>query len=263
MHESPLPEWRGAFVRNGWYIVSSMRYALLAILIINICSLACRGVSAAGNGEPCSVSSRYVIRSMGMDIGTVNARMSGTPVDNDLRADVDVNVGVLFFDFSLKSTESTCIRAGKMVRYNKIIVTGGNHREIAGELVGGMLTVVVRDGEKEECKRFSATNFDATTMEYPEVTLAPGEVRRMRVLDLENSEVVEREYRYVAEEHAEIDGRPSRIIVADFVDKNAECRRWTAIINGLPIVIRQEGKEKTGLFNPAYSVQRMKAAVGF
>lgn len=82
-----------------------------------------------------------------------------------------------------------------------------------------------------------------TKLTNPELTLAPGEVRMMRVLDLENFEVVERVYRHVAEERAEIDGRVSGVIVADFADENAECRRWTAIINGLPVVIRQEGKE--------------------
>ena len=83
----------------------------------------------------------------------------------------------------------------------------------------------------------------------------------MRVLDLENSEVVIRVYRYVAEEQAEIDGRVIRIIVADFADKNSECRRWTAIINGLPGVRLQDGKEKTGLFNPSYSVRQTKVTV--
>jgi len=51
--------------------------------------------------------------------------------------------------------------------------------------------------------------------------------------------------------------------VADFADENGECRRWTAIINGLPVVIRQEGKEKTGLFNPAYAVRQTKVTVDF
>jgi hypothetical protein len=98
-------------------------------------------------------------------------------------------------------------------------------------------------------------------MEYPETELAPGEVRRMRILDLENTEVVDREYRYVSEEQAEIDGRVTRIIVSDFNDKNSEARRWTAIINGLPVVVRQAGKEKTGLFNPSYSVRQTNATV--
>jgi len=187
--------------------------------------------------------------------------MSGSATDNDLRADVDVNVGFLFFSFSLKSTETTSIRGGKVIRYRKTIDTGGDLRQITGEFDGGMFTIVVRDGEKAERKVFSSMNYDVTNMEYPEVTLAPGEVRRMLVLDLENSEVVDRVYRYVAEEQTEIDGRVIRIIVADFADKNSECRRWTAIIEELPVVWRQDGKEKTGLFNPSYSVRQTKVAV--
>ncbi|MRR57549.1 MAG: hypothetical protein EG824_04975 [Deltaproteobacteria bacterium] len=205
--------------------------------------------------------SSYVIRSLGSDIGTVSARMSGTPDDNDFCADVAVQVGVWIFDFSLKSSETTSIRAGRVVRYHKTIELGSKRREITGELDGGTLLLVVRDGDKVERKAFPIMSYDATNMEYPELTLAPGEVRKMRVLDLENSEIVERVYRYVAEERAELDGRSSRVIVADFVDENAECRRWTAIINGLPVVIRQEGKEKTGLFNPAYAVRQTKVAV--
>ena len=239
-----------------------MKLALFTMLIVILWSFDCRSTSAVEKGDGCTVSSSYVIRSLGSTIGTVRAKMSGTATDNDLRADVDVNVGFLFFSFSLKSTETTSIRGGKVIRYRKTIDSGGDHREITGELDGGMFTMVVRDGQNAERKVVSAMIYDVTNMEYPEVTLVPGEVRRMRVLDLENSEVVNRVYRYVAEEQAEIDGRVIRIIVADFADKNSECRRWTAIINGLPGVRRQDGKEKTGLFNPSYSFRQTKVAVG-
>jgi hypothetical protein len=238
-----------------------MKWTLFSLLIVLIGTLDCRTAAAVETGRNCAIVSRYAIRSLGTGIGTVNAKMSGTATDNDLRADVDVNVRLLFFGFSLKSTETTSIRDGKVVLYSKTIDTGGDHREITGERDGEMFTIVVRDGEKVERKVFSTTGYQATNMEYPEVALAPGEVRKMRVLDLENSEVVDREYRYVAEEQAEIDGRAARIIVSDFTDKNSECRRWTAVINGLPVVVRQEGKEKTGLFNPSYSVRQTKADI--
>jgi hypothetical protein len=232
------------------------------MLMVLLCSVHCRSTFAIEKEDGGTVLSSYGIRSVGANIGTVSAKMSGTATDNDLRADVDVNVGFLFFKFSLKSTETTSIRGGKMVRYRKTIDTGGDHREITGELDGGMVTILIRDGEKLERKVFSAKMYEATNMEYPEVTLAPGDVRKMKVLDLENAEVVDRVYRYVAEEQAMIDGRVIRIIVADFTDKNSECRRWTAIIEGLPVVRRQDGKEKTGLFNPSYSVRQTKVAVG-
>jgi len=239
-----------------------MKKPLVSILVIFICFH--NGLGACGSEkETCSaVSSNYVIRSLGSDIGTVLAKTSGTTADNDFRADVDVNVSFLFFRFSLRSTETTCIRGGKVLRYRKTIDTGGNHREITGELEGDMFAMVVRDGDKTERKAFPAKIYEATNMEYPELTLVPGEVRTMRVLDLENSEVVDRSYRYVTEEQTEIDGRVTRVIVADFADKNSECRRWTAVVNGIPVVRRQAGKEKTGLFNPSYSVQQTKVSVG-
>jgi len=238
-----------------------MKLALFTILIVILCSFDCRSTSAVEKGDSCEVSSSYVIRSLGSNIGTVSAKMSGSATDNDLRADVDVNVGFLFFRFSLKSTETTSIRGGKVIRYRKTIDTGGDHKEIMGELDGSIFTIMIHDGENVERKVFPAMIYQVTNMEYPEVTLAPGEERRMRVLDLENSEVVDRVYRYVAEEQAEIDGRVIRIIVADFADKNSECRRWTAIFDGLPVVRRQDGKEKTGLFNPSYSVRQTKVVV--
>ncbi|MRR06396.1 MAG: DUF3108 domain-containing protein [Deltaproteobacteria bacterium] len=239
-----------------------MKSALCTILMVILCSFHCYSTFAIEKGNSGTVSSSYGIRSLGSTIGTVSAKMSGTATDNDLRADVDVNVSFLFFSFSLKSTETTSIRGGKMIRYRKTIDTGGDHREITGELDGDMVTILIRDGEKVERKVFSAKIYEATNMEYPEVTLAPGETRKMKVLDLENAEVVDRVYRYVAEEQAKIDGRIIRIIVADFSDKNSECRRWTAIIDGLPVVRRQDGKEKTGLFNPSYSVRQTKVAIG-
>jgi hypothetical protein len=217
----------------------------------------CRGIClAAPREEGQGISSSYVIRSLGTNIGTVKARMSGTATDNDFRADADVRVNLWFFGFSLTSSETTSIRAGRMVRYRKTIDTGGHRREITGEVAGGTLIMLVQDGGKVERTSIPLGDYDITNMEYPEVALVPGETRQMRVMDLENAEVVERQYRYVKEEKTEIEGREAKVIVADFSDKNAECRRWTAVINGLPIVIRQDGKEKTGFFNPSYSVRQ-------
>lgn len=231
------------------------------LLVLILFSLVSHSAFAVEKANSCAVLSSYVIRSLGSDIGTVRAKTSGTSADNDFRADVNVNVGFLFFRFSLKSTETTSIRGGRVMNYHKTIDSGGDHREITGELDGDMFTIVVRDGKKVERKGFPAKNYEITNMEYPELTLAQGEVRRMQVLDLENAEVVDRSYRYVAEEQAEIDGRVTRIIVADFSDKNSECRRWTAVVDGIPVVKRQTGKEKTGVFNPSYSVRQTKVTV--
>jgi hypothetical protein len=238
-----------------------MKWAFILLLIVFVCSHDSRTAFAVERETKCLVVSRYVIRSLGLNIGKVNAKMSGTATDSDLRAEVDVAVRLLFFGFSLKSTETTSIRCGKTAFYRKTIDTGGCQREITGELDGGTFTMVIREGEKLERKVFLTSDYQVTNMEYPEVLLAPGEVRRMRVLDLENSEVVDREYRYVAEEQTEIDGLTCRLIVSDFTDKNSECRRWTAVIKGLPVVVRQEGKEKTGLFNPSYKVRQTSAEI--
>ena len=236
-----------------------MKWALLAVLICY--TLGGGIISAAENGESCEVASSMVIRSLATDIGTVSAKIAGTATDSDLQADVDVHVGWWFFSFVLKSSESASIRGGKLVTYRKTIDTGGHRKEIRGELNGNILTILVRDRGKTERKEFPTTNYHTTNMEYPEVTLTPGEVRKMRVIDLENAEAVDREYRHVAEEQVVISGRLTRVVVSDATDNNAEYRRWTAVVNGVPVVIRQEGKEKTGLFNPAYSVRQTKAAV--
>lgn len=231
---------------------SLVKQALKPLLVL--CTVA--GVATAARGESSAVAVNYVIRSLASDIGTVSAKTTGTPRDNDFRADVNVNVRFLFLRFSLTSSETANIRGGKLVKYRKTIDTKGSRREIQGEASGGIFSMTVRDGKRSEQKKFPVTGYVTTNMEYPEVTLAPGETRRMRILDLENAEIVKRKYRHVSEEQAEIDGQKSRVIVSDFVDKNSEGRRWTAIVDGLPIVLRQEGKEKTGLFNPSYAVRQ-------
>jgi hypothetical protein len=207
------------------------------------------------------VAVSYIIRSLGSDIGTVSAKTIGTARDNDFRADVNVNVRFLFLTFSLTSSETASIHGGKLVRYHKTIDNKGRRREITGESNGGIFSMVVSDGKYPKQKDFSVTDYVATNMEYPEVTLAPGEVRRIRVLDLENAEIVDRQYRHVSEEKTEINGQSSRVIVSDIVDKNSEVRRWTVIISGVPVVMRQKGKEKTGLFSPAYGVRQTKVTV--
>jgi uncharacterized protein DUF6134 len=236
-----------------------MKRALYTLLVF--CSLGCDIAFAAGNEESHTVAVSYVIRSLGSDIGTVSAKTVGTARDNDFRADVDVNVHFWFFGFSLTSSETASIRGGKLVSYHKTIDTKGHRREITGERNGDIFTMVVREGGNAEHKEFPAAGYVTTNLEYPEVTLVPGEIRKMRVVDLENAEIVDREYRQVSEEQTEINGRGSRVMATDFADKNSEARRWTAIISGLPIVTRQEGKEKTGLFNPSYSVRQTRVTV--
>ena len=236
-----------------------MKWALLAVLICY--SLSGGTISAAENGESCAVESNFVIRSLGTDIGTVSGIITGTASDSDLQADVDVHVGWWFFSFALKSRETASIRGGKLVAYRKTIDTGGHRKEIVGELKGDIFTILVRDRGKTERKEFPMMSYHVTNMEYPEVTLIPGEVRKMRIIDLENAEAIDREYHYVAEEQVVMSGRVARVVVSDAIDKNAEYRRWTAVVNGVPVVIRQEGKEKSGLFNPAYSVRQTKVDV--
>jgi hypothetical protein len=231
---------------------------LVFCLLLFLCSLGC-GIACAGESHVVAVS--YVIRSLGSDIGKVSAKTVGTASDNDFRADVKVNVSILFYRFSLTSTETASIRGNKLVSYRKTIDTNGRHREITGGRNGNILAFVIRDGEKVERKEFPVTDYVITNMEYPEVILAPGEIRKMRVADLENSETVDREYRQLPEEQTVINGRGSRVMATDFTDKNSECRRRTTVISGLPILLRQEGKEKTGLFSPSYSVRQIKVTV--
>jgi len=236
-----------------------MKLALYTLLIV--CSLGCDIAFAANNGESRAVAVSYVIRSFGSDIGKVSAKTVGTARDYYFADDVKVNARFLFFSFSLKSSETARIRGGKLVDYHKTIDTKGHRRELTGKLNGATFNMVVLDGGKTQHKDFPVTDYVTTNLEYPEVSLAPGEVRRMRVLDLENTEIVDREYRQINEERAEISGRGSRVIASDFSDKNAEGRRWTAILGELPVVWRQEGKEKTGLFTPSYSMRQTGVTV--
>jgi hypothetical protein len=236
-----------------------MKSVLFTLLLLG--TLGCCGAFAAQNGESSAVAVNYVIRSLGSDIGTVRAKTIGTPRDYDFSDDVSVNVRFLFFKFSLTSSETARIRDGKLVRYHKTTDTKGQRREITGELNGETFKMVVRDGGKTETREFPVTDYVTTNLEYPEGALAPGEIRRLRVLDLENTEIVDREYRHVAEEQNDINGRSSHVIVSDFTDTYSEARRKTSVISGLPIVMHQEGKEKTGLFNPSYSVRQTRVTV--
>lgn len=236
-----------------------MKRALSLLLIV--CSLGCNSVLAANNDESRAIAVNYVIHSLGSDIGTVSAKTVGTARDFDFVDDVKVNVHILFFNFSLTSSETASIRGNRVVSYHKATDTKGHRREITGKLTGDIFSMVVRDGKKTEHKEFPATSYVTTNLEYPEVLLATGEVRNMRVLDLENTEIVDREYRQVSDEQRDINGTGRRVMATDFGDKNSEGRRWTAIINGVPVVIRQEGKEKTGLFNPSYSVRQTRINV--
>jgi hypothetical protein len=238
----------------------AIRLTLCTIFVVY--SLGCGIVFAASNDEIRTVEVSYIIQSLGSDIGTVSARTVGSAQNSDFQADTNVNVHFGFLNFSLTSSEKARICGGKLVSYHKIVDTNGHRKEISGKLIGDFFRMVAREGGKEEHKDIPVTGYITTNMEYPEMTLAPGEVRKMLIVDLENTAIVDRKYRQVMEEHAKINGRDSRIIVSDFSDENAEGRRWTTSIGGLPIVLRQEGKEKTGLFNPSYKVLQTKVTIG-
>jgi hypothetical protein len=225
-------------------------------------STGCGIVFAASNDEIRTVEVSYIIQSLGSDIGTVSARTIGSALNCDFQADTNVNAHFWFLNFSLTSKEIARIREGKLVSYHKIVDANGHHREISGELIGDIFRMIAREGGKEEYKDIPVKDYITTNMEYPEMTLASGEVRKMPVVDLENTAIVDRKYRQVTEEHATISGRVRRVMVSDFSDENAEGRRWTTFIDGLPIVLRQEGKEKRGLFNPSYKVLQTKIAIG-
>jgi hypothetical protein len=216
---------------------------------------------AASHDEIHTVEVSYIIQSLGSDIGTVSSRTTGSARNCDFQADTNVKVHFWFLHFSLWSSEKARIRGGKLVSYLKIVDANGHRREISGKLIGDIFRMVAREGGKEEHKVFPVTGYITSNVEYPEMSLAPGEVREMLVVDLENTAIVDRKYRQVTEEHAKINGRDSRVIVSDFSDENAEGRRWTTSIGGLPIVLRQEGKEKTGLFNPSYKVLETKVSI--
>jgi len=231
--------------------------------MISVCSFGCGVVSAASDNEIRSVEVSYIIRSLGSNIGTVSARTVGTARNCDFQADTKVNVHFWFMNFSLMSIEKARIRDGKLISYHKTVDTNGHRREISGKLVGDILRMVASEGGKEEHKDIPTTGYVTTNLEYPEMTLAPGEARTTPVVDLENTAIVSRKYRYVTQEHEKINGQDSRVMVSDFSDKNSEGRRWTTSIVGLPIVLRQEGKEKTGLFNPSYKVLQTRVTIGF
>ena len=228
--------------------------------LIVVCCLG-GGAFGATNEDNHTVAVNYAISSLGSDIGTVSSKTVGTARDYCFHADVKVNVRFWFLSFSFVSSENANIRGGKLVNYHKIMNANGHCKEITGELNGSIFKMVVREDGKEEYKDIPVAGYVTTNLEYPEMTLAPREVQKMRVVDLENTEIVDREYRHDVEELAEINGRGRRVMVTNFFDKNAEGRRWTAIIAGLPIILRQEGKEKTGLFNPSYKVLQTSVVI--
>ncbi|MDD2539440.1 MAG: hypothetical protein PHH28_00160 [Desulfuromonadaceae bacterium] len=233
----------------------------LCVLFV-VCFIDCGSAFAATNDAINTVSVNYIIKSLGSEIGTVSAKTTGTARDNDFQADTNVKVHFWFINFSLSSCENARIREGKLVKYHKIVDTNGHRKEITGKLIGNVFEMVTREGGKEQHTDIPTTGYVSTTIEYPEVTLALGEIRKMLVVDLGTSAIVGRKYRHVTEEHTKINGRDNQVIVSDFSDKNAEGRRWTTIIAGLPIVLRQEGKEKVGLFNSSYKVLETKVAIG-
>ncbi len=214
--------------------------ALLSLLPLFLCFA----------GAPARTVTTYKVSSLGISIGdaTTSQHLSEenghTWVSFETKA--RVNASLLWFGYHLTTSEKGVLRDGVLVSYSRKGEENGSKIENEGSLQGGVFRFSVREDGVTRHVNIPRSSYDYTTMECPEAFIDfPGKVPvTLRILDVENLAVVNREYRLVANTDCVVGGRKFPCKVVDFSDRNKSIRRWVNRDGNAIVVCRQESTDR-------------------
>ena len=216
--------------------------------------------TAWSNSAEKSVS-KFSIYSHGIRIGdasSTSSRGDGNTIIFSNSTRIDANFVVR--SYSLDSKENAIVGKNGTVSYSRTSLENGKSVIAKGLLENGQFKLNIMENDVKRAMFIPRTEYDFTTMECPETLLMQvGEKKSIRLLDLENMEVVKRHYTWIRNEEVRIGGKSYNCRVIDFEDKNKKCRRWIRLDDLGVIVARQDGSGKAG----TYSVRMVEYKIGF
>lgn len=166
-------------------------------------------------------------------------------IDNSL--DIRVSVGSRIA-FSLDYASSSQIGSSGLLRYESRATIDGEAASASASLERDALVVVVSLGGRRASKRFSQEDYDLTSAETVGFRPADfGSERTVRVLDLDEQEIVSRTLRWVADETLRIGPVALRCKVVEFEDRNARGIQWIGP-DSHPVVVQEESEDEDGRF---------------
>jgi hypothetical protein len=207
---------------------------------------------SAGASVPADVDAResvYEVFSHGMKIGEVKTVCA--PQAREQRksfrfeSSTRINANFLFFSYNLDKKEEAMVGEEGTVSYRRCALENGKAMQVSGRMENGAFRFTIEENGNRRILVVPRERYDVTSLDCPEVSMGPNEKdKTLRVLDLENLEIVTRRYRWVRDENIGVAGRQIHCKVIDYQDPNKKARRWLEEDELGVLVTRQEGKGK-------------------
>lgn len=215
--------------------------------------LACMSHAAVSAGTDAR-ESHYSIFSRGFRVGEMKTVCSLVPSAGKkvfkFESSTHVNANIVFYSYALESKEKALVGDEGAFRYKRTSREKDASVQVEGRLENGKFQFDVSEKGVRRTVYFDRAKYDCTTMECPETSMKkPGDSMSLRLLDLENLEVVTRTYRYVKDEEVTVNGARITCKVIDFEDPHKKCRRWIRGDNLGVVLARQDGNSKSGSYS--------------
>ena len=226
------------------------RWIILAVLLV----VAVVGAGYAAVAAPPARESFYRIYAKGFRIGEFKSVYSIVPHENrkvlKFEAHTKIDANFVFYSYSLDSREEAFVGEEGAIRYRRTSKDNGVSQQIEGKLENGKFVFDIRENGSRRSMAVPREQFDATTMECPEISLKrEGDEATLRILDLEKLMVVKRHYRWIKNEEVTVDGKNTLFRVVDFEDANKSGRRWIRKDEIGVSIARQDGRGKDGSYS--------------
>ncbi len=225
-----------------------MKKLMAAALVLGVCIYSAH---TAWSSSADKRASRFSIHSHGIRIGDASSTCSRGDDNTIIFSNATrIEANFIVRSYSLDSKEYAVVGKNGTVSYSRTSLENGKSTVAKGLLENGQFKLNIMENDVKRSTFIPRTEYDFTTMECPETLLTQvGEKKSIRLLDLENMEVVKRHYTWIRNEEVRIRGKSYNCRVIDFEDKNKKCRRWIRPDDLGVMVARQDGSGKAGTYS--------------
>lgn len=195
----------------------------------------------------------YQVFSEGSSIGSTTVTTRELAQDGVSVVAIEAHTALRVVDygmtvFSLESEEVSLVGERGLLHHDSRIEIDGEQVVVRGWLEDRTFTLEVVAGRETGTRPIAAKDFDCTSIEGPDLTFETvGSTRRLRVLDLDQLEIVKRRFTWVRDENLIIGGQPVACRVIDVADRFGQSRRWIAK-DAYDTLIQEEGADRDGPF---------------
>ncbi len=197
------------------------------------------------------VRARYKIAHEGENIGTIYSERrigewSGAKavVVTD---ELDIRVERFLNNYTLHTRETITLTDAGLVCYSGVSVEDGKRSSVEATLADNGLTMAVEEDGESYKNILANSQFDASSEEVVDRFIVSGEASKtLRVIDLDDFEVVKTEYRNEGRTEVEIAGEGFISYVVSFNSSRKKGRQWLTADDTGTWLLKEEGTDNEG-----------------